>query len=72
MLYEVITEDAEIRAKLVHFEGSVSPHTVIAKSSQSRASGFARMARVGGDLMFAWTEASDRPRIFVARGRRRD
>jgi len=69
---ERVGEDAEIRAKLVHFEGSVSPHTVIAKSSQSRASGFARMARVGGDLMFAWTEASDRPRIFVARGRRRD
>jgi hypothetical protein len=69
---ERVGEIAEIRARLVRFDGSLSPHAMIGTTTQSRASGFARMASVGDDLVFAWTEGSDAPRILVAWGTRRD
>ena len=42
----------------------------IADSSTARAAGFARMARLGGDVYFTWTEQSANSKtIHVARGR---
>jgi hypothetical protein len=42
----------------------------IADSGTARAAGFARIARVGRDVYFSWTEQSaDSKRIHVARGR---
>ena len=42
----------------------------IAESSTARAAGFARIARVGRDVFFAWTEQSaDGKRIHIARRR---
>ena len=60
----------EIRARRVLRNGNVEPAMKIADSSTARAAGFARIARVGRDVYFAWTEqGADKKRIHVARGR---
>lgn len=59
---------AEIRARRVARAGSTSPSMRIADSSTARAAGFPRIARLNGDVYFAWTEQSGTTRrIHVAR-----
>ena len=61
-------EGAEIRARKVHRTSGAEPSIKIADSSSARAAGFARMARSGPDVWFAWTETSgDSKRVQVAR-----
>lgn len=60
----------EIRARRVGRDGRSEPSIKIADSSTARAAGFARVARVGPDVYFTWTEQSaDSKRIHVARAR---
>jgi hypothetical protein len=60
----------EIRARRVTRNGNVEPAMKIADSSTARAAGFARIARVGRDVYFAWTEqGADTKRVHVARAR---
>jgi hypothetical protein len=42
------------------------PSTVVARTSQARSSGFPRMARIGNEVILAWTEAGDPSRIAMA------
>jgi hypothetical protein len=61
---------AEIRARSVRRNGRLEPSVKITDSSPARAAGFARMARMGRDVFFAWTEQSGaNKRIHVARSR---
>ena len=61
---------AEIRARRVPRHGKPGPSVKIADTSAARAAGFARLARSGGNVWFAWTEhGKDSKRIHVARGR---
>ena len=67
---EQMATGGEIRARRVRRDGTVEPAVKIADSSTARAAGFARIARVGRDVYFAWTEQSaNSKRIHVARGR---
>jgi hypothetical protein len=60
----------EIRARRVSRSGKPEPSMKIADSSTQRAAGFARTARVGRDVYFAWTEHDGKnKKIHVARGR---
>lgn len=61
---------AEIRARRVSADGKAQPAVKIADSSMARAAGFTRMARVGDEVWFTWTEqsATDK-KIHVARAR---
>jgi len=60
----------EIRARRVGRDGKTAPSMKIADSSIARAAGFARVARVGRDIYFTWTEQSaNSKRVHVARGR---
>lgn len=60
----------EIRARRVGRNGKVEPSVKIADSSTARAAGFARMARLGSEVYFTWTEQSaTSKKIHVARGR---
>jgi hypothetical protein len=60
----------EIRARRISRQGRVEPAIKIADSGTARAAGFARIARRGPDVFFAWTEQSaDSKRIHVARRR---
>lgn len=49
--------------------GEVGSMMQIRTTSPERASGFPRMARSGDQVLFAWTEAGDDPRVNTAIGR---
>jgi hypothetical protein len=49
---------AEIRARRVSRDGAVSPSMKVADATMARAAGFARIARMGSDVWFSWTEQS--------------
>lgn len=60
----------EIRTRRVGRNGKVEPSVKIADSSTARAAGFARMARLGSEVYFTWTEQSaTSKKVHVARGR---
>ena len=46
--------------------GPLGPPTVAAKTSESRASGFPRLARMGKDLFLAWTETGEPSHVRTA------
>lgn len=67
---EQTTAGGEIRARRAARNGMVQPSVKIADSSTARAAGFARMARLGSDVYFTWTEQSaTSKKVHVARGR---
>ncbi|HEX7831920.1 MAG TPA: sialidase family protein [Thermoanaerobaculia bacterium] len=67
---EQTSTGGELRARRVGRNGKTEPSMKIADSSTARAAGFARLARVGRDVFFTWTEQSAvSKRIHVARGR---
>ena len=49
-------QGGEIKVRRVQADGSLGPPAVIAKTDISRSSGFPRMARLGDQVLFAWTE----------------
>ncbi len=49
-------EGGAIKVRRVRPEGALGPAAVIAKTDISRSSGFPRMARLGDEVHFAWTE----------------
>lgn len=49
-------EGGAIKVRRVRPDGSLDPPAVIAKTDISRSSGFPRMARLGDEVHFAWTE----------------
>ncbi len=49
-------EGGAIKVRRVRPDGALGPAAVIAKTDISRSSGFPRMARLGDDVHFAWTE----------------
>ncbi|HEX9579774.1 MAG TPA: sialidase family protein [Gemmatimonadales bacterium] len=60
------TSAAEVRARRVRWDGTVERSWLVTATSESRASGFPRMARVGNDVVFAWTEIGDAGGVRVA------
>jgi hypothetical protein len=51
---------AQLRARRVERSGAKSPALVIAGASGSRVSGVPRLARLGNQLLFAWTESPEK------------
>ena len=49
-------ESGEIKVRRILSDGTRGPASVIAKTDISRSSGFPRMARLGDEVHFAWTE----------------
>jgi hypothetical protein len=49
-------EGGAIKVRRVQLDGSLGAPAVIAKTDISRSSGFPRMARLGDEVHFAWTE----------------
>jgi len=56
----------EIKVRRITRDGSVGPPSVIAQTDISRASGFPRMARLGDEVHFAWTEFGKPSRVRTA------
>ena len=49
-------DGGSIKVRRVRDDGTLGPPAVIAKTDISRSSGFPRMARLGDEVHFAWTE----------------
>jgi hypothetical protein len=60
-------EAAEVRARRVSPSGGRGAAAVVAATGGERASGFPRMARSGGDVVFAWTAPGDPSTVRTAR-----
>jgi hypothetical protein len=59
-------EDAEIRGRRVEPGGRAGGSRALAATTGGRAGGFPRMARLGGDVFLAWTEAGEESRVRAA------
>ena len=59
-------ESGEIKVRRIRPDGTLGPASVIAKTDISRSSGFPRMARLGDEVHFAWTEFGKPARIRTA------
>ena len=59
-------EGGSIKVRRVQPNGLVGPPSVIAKTDISRSSGFPRMARLGDEVHFAWTEFGKPARVRTA------
>ncbi len=55
-----------IKVRRVRSDGNLGPPAVIAKTDISRSSGFPRMARLGNEVHFAWTEFGKPSRVRTA------
>ena len=62
---EVVGQAAEFRVRRVTTADRGAP-TTIAPLTSGRSSGYPRMARAGGELLFAWTESGDTPQVRTA------
>jgi hypothetical protein len=60
-------EGGAIKVRRVKPDGSLDTPAVIAKTDISRSSGFPRMARLGDDVHFAWTEFGKPSYVRTAR-----
>jgi hypothetical protein len=59
-------EGGAIKVRRVRANGLVGPSAVIAQTDISRSSGFPRMARLGDEVHFAWTEFGNPSRVRTA------
>ncbi len=59
-------ESSSSRARTFTPDGPAGAAIVVARSSVGRSSGFPQMLRVGGGLLFAWTESGDAGRVRTA------
>jgi hypothetical protein len=55
-----------IKVRRVRPDGTLGPAAIIAKTDISRSSGFPRMARLGDEVHFAWTEFGKPSRVRTA------
>jgi len=59
-------EGGAIKVRRVQLDGSLGVPAVVAKTDISRSSGFPRMARLGDEVHFAWTEFGKRSHVRTA------
>jgi hypothetical protein len=59
-------ESGAIKVRRVRSDGSLGPPAVVAETDISRSSGFPRMARLGDEVHFAWTEFGKPSKIRMA------
>ncbi len=59
-------EGGSINVRRVQANGTLGPPTVIAKTDISRSSGFPRMALLGNEVHFAWTEFGTPSKVRTA------
>ena len=60
------SEGGAIKVRRVKPDGSLGPVSTVAETSISRSSGFPRIARLGDEVHFAWTEFGKPSRIRTA------
>ena len=53
-------EGTDIKAMKINRNGSKGTPVVVATSSESRSSGFPQMTKSGNELVFAWTDDTEK------------
>jgi len=59
-------EGGSINVRRVQADGTLGPPAAIAKTDISRSSGFPRMALLGNEVHFAWTEFGTPSKVRTA------
>jgi hypothetical protein len=59
-------EGGAIKVRRVRPDGAVGPASIVAETDISRSSGFPRMARLGDEVFFAWTEFGKPSHVRIA------
>lgn len=59
-------ESGAIKVRRIRPDGALGPSSVIAETDISRSSGFPRMARLGDEVHFTWTEFGKPSRVRMA------
>jgi hypothetical protein len=63
---EQTQKGTELRVRLVSPDGARGEPLTVADSSAARSSGFPRMVESGGEVVLAWRDAADPPRVRTA------
>lgn len=63
---ERVGEGAELRLQRLGAAGAAGPALTVATTSLARQSGFPRLERAGRELVLAWTEVGEPPRVRTA------
>jgi hypothetical protein len=63
---EKTSAGAELRVRSVQPDGTRGEALTVAASSAARSTGFPRMVRSGAEVMLAWRDAADPPRVRTA------
>jgi hypothetical protein len=67
--YSAEGKSTSFRIRRIERSGTLSPPVTVTAIGSGRTSGYPRMARVGSDLLFAWTDTATAPRLTTARAR---
>ena len=63
---EFADQRSQFRIRRIERSGAKSASSTVAGIAAGRASGYPRLARHGDELLFAWTEAGERPQVRTA------
>jgi hypothetical protein len=63
---EQTAKGVELRARRVGLRGGRGPAITVADSSAARSSGFPRMEAAGSEIVFAWRDPAEPPRVRTA------
>ena len=66
---ERTAKGGEVKVRRVKSDGLRDQAITVAESSAARSSGFPQMARVGDEIIFAWTDAGTPSRVRIAIGK---
>jgi hypothetical protein len=67
--YSTAGSTTSFRIRRIERSGTLSPPITVTSIGSGRTSGYPRMARVGHELLFAWTDTAAAPRLATARAR---
>ena len=60
------SQGSQVRVRQIDPKGTASVPMTVSGSSGARSGGFPRMARSGNDVIIAWTDAGEKPRVRTA------
>lgn len=63
---EQVDPSAQLRVRRIRPSGKADPPVTIAESTGARSSGFPRMVRSGDEVLVAWRDAGEPPRVRTA------
>jgi hypothetical protein len=63
---EQVEKSARLRVRPVRTDGTSAEPLTVAESSGARSSGFPRMLKAGNEVLVAWRDAADPPRVRTA------